>query len=278
VISRLLDPLCVLALVLGVGLVLGSAPALRDPRRRVRYAIRAAWSAWLALFVLSTPRCSTTLADWVEPDPVDVAARVADTPVAKRVLVVLGSGFRDTAVPLPAAERLTSNGIVRLAGAARLFREVGFGEVIVSGRASEHQPRELAESMAAVLVDFGVPRERIILEPWSRTTRENASYSTLIIEQLDVDRVVVVSDALHVPRGLLEFERSGVDAIGAPVAHEGRPAVGLDAFLPSSGGLLLSHRVIHEVLGRYKPAWADPPERWGGGPPPDYDPRAPLRP
>lgn len=277
-ISRLLDPVALCVVLCGVGLALSSRATLGSSSRPVRYGARLAWVGWLLLLGLSMPRVAVHLARWVEPEAVDVASAVAATPVSKRALVVLAAGFRDTEVPLPPEDRLPPHAMVRLMGAARLHQDIGFGEIIVSGTDGSEHPRALAEGMAAVLIRLGVPRERILLEPWSRTTRENAHFSAMILEQLDIDTVVVVTNALHVPRSLAEFRRAGVEAIGAPLDPEGRVADRGGGWIPSSGALLLSHRALHEKLGMWKPTWADPSPRWGGGPPPDWDPKAPLRP
>ena len=63
--------------------------------------------------------------------------------------------------------------------------------------------------------------ERILLESTSRTTWENARFSATLLRQHGWHRVLLVSDAWHLPRALIAFRAAGVTAqASAPRAFD----------------------------------------------------------
>lgn len=64
-------------------------------------------------------------------------------------------------------------------------------------------------------VAAGVPPACIVIETASVNTVENAANSLAVIRRHGWERVVVVSDAYHLPRALYTFRRLGLKAAGA---------------------------------------------------------------
>ncbi|WP_437591040.1 YdcF family protein [Sorangium sp. So ce1000] len=251
-ISRFVDPILVLLVVVGVGLALsGGDWTFRSRRAKVGRAL--AWSAWLALWLLSTPWISSALVRRVSTMPRDLHAELAGSSPERRVLVVLTASIDADEFGEPAMERQSAAGLERGLAAARVYREYGFGHVIISGKDVRGTPTELASGMADLLVELGVPRKKIILETESRDTRENALYSTRIARDLSADAVVVVTSALHMPRSLRMFERAGLGVLPAPVRFQSLPPEGLQQLLPVSLSLMRSHRAVHELVGLLEP-------------------------
>lgn len=254
--SRLVDPLFVLLVASAVGLWLVARPAMSRHGRTA--ARRGAWvlsGAWLLLWIASTPWVAVHAVRAVEPAPTDLRAGLGDVDPSEVAMVVLGGGMRPNDFGTPAMERLHGGSIIRSVGAARIWKEHRFGRVVVSGYAGTEGQNELAQGMADLMVALGVPRERIELEQDSINTRQNAERSVTLLRGAGAParKVVVVTTAMHLPRALAEFRRVGVDALGAPVDHEGFPRFAVDMLIPSSSALWHTHRVIHELLGRYKP-------------------------
>jgi uncharacterized SAM-binding protein YcdF (DUF218 family) len=169
-------------------------------------------------------------------------------------MVVLTGGALSPKPGVSKPELLQGSSLPRALGAARLYRERPVGHVIVTGRADTWDfPDETATAMGEVLVAFGVPRERIIIESLSLDTRQNAQFSTAIVRSLGADETVVVTSALHLPRALFEFERAGLHVLGAPVDHRYEKPEGWAPYVPSIVSLVRMAQVLHEVLGRFKP-------------------------
>lgn len=276
--ALLLDPLFVALLVLAAALTIATrrrAPddaspiaaneassarsrAARALRRwsaipRV-WGLRLAWVVWATLWLFATPRFSFWALSTLETPPIDVRATLGDTPEARCAMVVLAGGALSPKMGVSPVELLQGSSMPRALGAARLYRERPVGHVIVTGRADTWDyPDETANAMADVLAAFGVPRERIIVEPLALDTRQNARFSTFIVRTLDVDKTLVVTSALHLPRALSEFRRAGLPVIGAPVDHRYEKPEGYAPYVPSIASLVRMGQVIHEILGRFKP-------------------------
>jgi uncharacterized SAM-binding protein YcdF (DUF218 family) len=130
---------------------------------------------------------------------------------AKCAVVVLGALVEHDGTPSATVQR-------RVERAVALFHG-GSGDFLVpTGGVRGGRPAE-AEVMAVLAAGMGVPGHKILIESRARNTRENARYSLDLLGSLNVGRVIVVSDAWHLPRALMLFRR----AAGA-LAVEGRAA------------------------------------------------------
>ncbi|MGW5722577.1 YdcF family protein [Amycolatopsis sp. NPDC003865] len=108
---------------------------------------------------------------------------------------------------------------------------------------------ELPEShaMADHLVERGVPRERILLEDRSRTTRENLAFSAALMRERNPRyRCVVVTNNFHVLRAALLARKVEVNGqvIGAPTAWYFWPSATLREF----AAILVDHRILNGIV------------------------------
>lgn len=220
--------------------------------RRIRRARRALWAAWLTLWIVSTPAFSTALLWRMEPWPHDIEPELAGATPEQTALVVLSGGMRGPPW-LPRFERMTGGSLPRAIGAADVFaaHPGRFGRVIVSGRAPGTP--DTAQAMADALVLFGVPRDRILLEPDSESTRANARNTARLIREQGITKTVLVTSALHMRRAAAEFRKVGVEVVEAPVDLTVRPFSGPEMVFPDVASLSRVDEAVHELLGRYKP-------------------------
>jgi uncharacterized SAM-binding protein YcdF (DUF218 family) len=99
----------------------------------------------------------------------------------------------------------------------------------------------------ALREDFGVPVKWI--EGRSRDTGENAAYSAALLRADGVKRILLVTDAMHMPRARAAFERAGLDVVSAPTVFFGNQARSLSSWMPSAEGMRRSWYAIYELLG-----------------------------
>jgi len=109
----------------------------------------------------------------------------------------------------------------RVTRAVALFHAGSIDVMAMTGGSRSGRPAE-ADVMAALARDQGIPADRLLIESRARNTRENARFSLALLEPHGVDRVVVVSDAWHLPRAMMLFRRFAaggiaVDGCAAPV-------------------------------------------------------------
>ena len=250
--ARFLDLALLMIVAWGASLAAlrGRAPL---PTRRARVTWGLAVAVWALGALLSTPAVSLALVASLETPPADLA-RLDDPALRDRtVLVVLSSSVRAATPGDTPAERLDAEGTARVIGAARVWRRLQTGAVIVTGRAPGDVADANVVAMADLLVIHGVARERILLEPYALNTRQNAELSLRIARARGYTRFVVVTSALHMPRSLREFRRAGVEAFAAPVHPIGVLRGSAGAWIPSAWGWDASSAAIHEYLGMLKP-------------------------
>jgi len=63
---------------------------------------------------------------------------------------------------------------------------------------------------------MGVKAEDIIQEPDSLNTYENAVNVKKVLLERNIDRILLVTSAMHMPRSLAIFQHQKIDAIAAP--------------------------------------------------------------
>lgn len=82
----------------------------------------------------------------------------------------------------------------RAAWGAELFRRKEVKTLIASGSAA-YTPYIEAETLAALMVAFGVPREHIVTETQSLHSDQNIAYSVVLADRLQLRSLAVASDA-----------------------------------------------------------------------------------
>ncbi|WP_137176041.1 YdcF family protein [Massilia sp. HP4] len=135
----------------------------------------------------------------------------------------------------------------RLRYAAHLHRRTGL-PILVTGGEPRPGAASLADAMARALrEDFGVPVRWI--EKRARNTAENAAFSAALLRPDGVERVLLVTDAMHMERARTVFQRGGLQVTDAPTMFFGDQARGIGAWLPSAEGMRRSWYASYELLG-----------------------------
>lgn len=133
-----------------------------------------------------------------------------DTTEPADVIIVLGSGLRKDGQPGPALTRRTRR-------AADLWHEGIAPLVLCTGGQSEYYPRTEAAACREILLATGLPAAAILMEERSRSTEENAIYSKRILDEMQLARVVLVSDSYHMLRAGWLFRSQGIQSFASPV-------------------------------------------------------------
>lgn len=235
-VATLLLPPLDLLLVAGLGCWLR--------RRWPRAGLLLAAAALALLLALCTKAGALLLVAPLENRSEPLAA---DRLPAAQAIVVLGGGRIGAAPEYGGRDSPGLTTLARLRYAAHLQRASGL-PLLVSGGS----PDGAAESEAAVMArslraDFGVPVRW--LEQGSDNTAENARYAAAQLRHAGVRRVLLVTDALHMPRSRAAFVRHGLEVVAAPTVFFSRqPLTALD-FFPDGEGLRRSHYALHEWIG-----------------------------
>lgn len=172
-------------------------------RRRHRQARRpGSGLRWLFRLALLAIVWLLGVAVWI----VYVGSR--DQAGAADAIVVLGAAAYDTRPSPVFAERIRHGiDLYEQGHAPVLVFTGGYGD---GARFSESQ---VARTFA---VRAGVPEQAILIETLSRTTYQNLSRSRDLLSDHGLQRVIVVSDPLHMARALRLARQLGIDAVGSP--------------------------------------------------------------
>lgn len=174
----------------------------------------------------------------------------AETVPSAGAIVTLGGAV---GAPQPPRVYPDLNGAAdRVWHAARLY-EAGKAPLVVASGGTlpwkDQQFRE-APAMQQLLTSWGVPADSVLLESSSANTYQNATRTAALLEKRGVDRVLLVTSALHMRRALATFRSTRLEVVPAATDYrvvEGKTTL-LD-LLPSAGALDGSTAAIREYVG-----------------------------
>ena len=228
----LLPPLSLLLISL-VGLLLW--------RKRPQLAVLLLASAFVLLWLLSTPFLAESLLRTLETAPLKV-----DQHQPADAIVVLGGGIY-SAAPEYAGDTVSSTSLVRLRYGAKLYRDLKKPVLLSGGMPQGHAISEAMQMKKALEQEFNIPAQWI--EEESANTLESARHSYRLLHQSGIKRIYLVTHAWHMPRSLRAFQAAGFEVIPAPTAFTTRHKTDLLAFVPSAGALQDSQIFLHEAIG-----------------------------
>lgn len=227
-------------LVLGLGLVLH--------RRRIGRILLAAGIA--SLYLLSSPAVVMPMAALIESAPAPSTVQIRQS--GAQAILVFMAGLRQGNPELSGADALSALSLQRLDHAASLHRQTGL-PIIVSGGSVDGRSTPLAQLGASWLRGQAGIRP-LALESASHDTWENALFSKRLLDRRDIQRVLLVTHAFHMPRALWSARAAGIDAVATPfgfvhIPEPYRPQRRASDWLPRASTLEESFLLLHEALG-----------------------------
>lgn len=202
----------------------------------------------LLLWVLSTPRLSWPLVRAVQWQPPLTAetARAANA----QAIVVLGGGRKLYTADY--GDTVNHWTLLRLRYAARVHRWTELPIVPVGG-SPNGKGTPLGPIMQDILVnEFHVPV--LTQEQKSRTTYENGMLAAELLQPMEIQRIILVTQAIHMPRAVRVFRQAGFEVVPAPTDYTA-PSISSYAFTPNPATLYESYLVLYEILGSYWYRW-----------------------
>lgn len=190
------------------------------------------------------------------------------------VVVVLSGGFVDA--PDRAYDQLDHWSTARVVQGVRTYLESGARLLVVTGRggpmsavASDWEEttgagaslgdtpvdlppgaQRMARGMKRLAVELGVPADRIVEEPYARTTREHPVELLRLNVVAPDDVVGVVTSSWHLPRAMAEFNKHFRRTVAVPAFDVGiHRKTGLLRWMPRSLSLANSATAIAEHIG-----------------------------
>jgi uncharacterized SAM-binding protein YcdF (DUF218 family) len=124
--------------------------------------------------------------------------------------------------------------------------------VLISAGDPRAMPGDTSEAEWAgrKLREWGIPADRIVAEPRSRNTRENAVETARIVRERGWGSLLLVTSAMHAPRSLGSFRAVGLAPDVLPVDWKGGDGRGT-RWIPNAEALRSSTAAIRELAGRW---------------------------
>ncbi|WP_211460686.1 YdcF family protein [Collimonas silvisoli] len=231
-------------LLLPTNLILSCIAGMLLRRAYPRVGMVVSLASLLLLAVLSSKAGALLLVTPLEQRAPPLAAAAAD---GAQAIVILGGGRLENAPEYNDGDTPNYWTLARLRYGAKIQRQTGL-PILVSGGMPEGSKISEATLMANSLRDdFATPAKW--LEEASDDTEQNAEFSVGILAQAGVKKIILVTDALHMPRAQMMFAQTGLDVVIAPTMFFSRDRLTLLSFLPSGEGLRRSEYALHEWLG-----------------------------
>ena len=201
-------------------------------------------AALLSLVVLSTSAGSRWL---IKPLEAKSLPLISVQESQAQAIVILGGGRLYSAPDDGGRDVPNAQTLLRLRRAAQIQRLTNL-PILVSGGSPEIAALSEAELMARSLQeDFRVPVKWI--EGSSDNTAQNAQRSAELLKAAGVNRILLVTDAMHMPRAKNIFLSTGLNVIPAPTGFHAQNTLLPHDFIPTAGALKDSHYAMHEWLG-----------------------------
>jgi uncharacterized SAM-binding protein YcdF (DUF218 family) len=203
------------------------------------------WFGLAIFYLLSTPFISGQLINQLQTYPALDKYKIGSSDASA---IVILSAERDRDAGEYGGDTVGKNTLLRCRYGAFLQRKTGLPILVSGGWVFDKEGKSMAQLMAEVLrEDFRAGK--VWLEDKSRTTGENALFSKRILTQKNIDTIYLVTQAWHMPRSVVAFEKTGLKVIPAPTAFEGRDSFRFLDVLPSAGALNTSYSALHEMIG-----------------------------
>lgn len=234
ILSSLALPPTSLALLALFGLALWKS--------RPRLAVALIAGSQLALLALSMPVVANGLARTLEPPPL-----AADALRRAQAIVILGGGINRSAIEWGGVT-VNDFTLQRLRYGARLSKQSGL-PVYVTGGVPPGATSAEGTLMAGVLAaEYGVSVKWI--DKAAETTRGNALMAAQDLKPIGIQRIALVTTAIHMPRSRQAFEAAGFTVIPAATDYAGQRPFTPYELVPGPKSLRLSHLSLREWISR----------------------------
>lgn len=222
-----------------VVLIVLAVAALLMPRRWRMPLLAVSCGGLLLISIPIVPRAIASIV--AETTPYQPRAQATE-----QAIVVLGGSIVDR--PEYGGPDVGPDSLHRLRFAARLHALTNLPVAITGGTPVPVRQSTLADLMAEVLV-----REYRVPVAWRETqsinTFQNAMLTAARLIPAGITRVVIVTDAIHMPRAVWSFRRAGFDVTAAPIEIPEPVTFELQDLVPRVDALVTSYNLAYELAG-----------------------------
>ena len=165
------------------------------------------------------------------------------------VIIMLGGGAMPDSPDVDGTGALCASPANRLLTAVRLQRQLNV-PILVSGGQVYSDSGPEAQIARRILISLGVPDDKVLVEPRSINTTQNAKFSAQILREHGLSQPLLVTSAFHMKRSVLNFEKQGVAVTAYPADYQvsHHPVFHYTKLRPQTDALLNNVTVLQETL------------------------------
>ncbi|GKU27241.1 hypothetical protein CFOLD11_40680 [Clostridium folliculivorans] len=167
------------------------------------------------------------------------------------VIVMLGGGATLSSPDISGIGSLSGSSANRLLTTSRLYNKTKL-PIIISGGSVYGESGSEAEIAKRQLIDLGINEKDIIAEDKSRTTTENAIYTSKIMKENNFSKPILVTSAFHMDRSIMNFTIANIkNTLPYPADYftNTKLTIGLRSFIPNASSFDTTVIALHEYLG-----------------------------
>ena len=216
--------------------------AMVQLRRRPRLARVCLGISALALYICALPWVSRGLLNLYADPPLPPDSLSS---YGAEAVVVLTGGAKTYAPEFGRSEP-NKPSLIRARYGAFVQKKTGLPLLFTgaSGKVDE------AQVMADMALEMGCAADKVWIENESRTTRESAKYCVTYLGARHIHKILLVSQAFHVPRSARVFRWAGFEVVPAPCDFPGQHEGGAILYLvPHAYYLSETSTLVEEMIG-----------------------------
>lgn len=172
------------------------------------------------------------------------------------VIIWLGGGATLATPNLHSKGHLSPIAANRLLTCIQLYHQLHLPIIVSGGQVYKTTGRE-ARIAQKILLDVGVPNEKIFVEDHSLNTTENALNVKQILNQHHFRQPILITSAFHLPRAVREFKKAGVVVMPYPADYHTNVSFRFSSrqLVPSAEALNDLSLALKEYLGLLASKW-----------------------
>lgn len=210
-----------------------------------KYGLGLIISATILLYIQAIPLTAKIISQQLELPALDY-----NKTGNAQAIVILGGGVNANTEEYKYKIQPGMNTLMRIKYGAYLSEHFHDLPIIVSGGYTG-ESKEADVMRHSLITSFKVDPNRIFTETKSRTTEENAKYTSQILQEKHINTVILVTDAYHMRRAKMFFERYNINVITAPTNYyynlnAEEPTLYL---IPNAGSMFTVNQALHEIVG-----------------------------
>ena len=226
------------------------------------------WLAATGLFALAIISLSPLPRVLIYPLEQQFASVAKPKPGDQFAGIILLGGFEEDVISRERGGLEVNESGERMLETLLLARRLPDAKIIFAGGSQNTSEHGGSSAVARYLADSGIASERVVIEPNSRTTQENAQFLKQMLHPKPDERFVLVTSAFHMPRAVGVFRAAGFDVVPDQVDY--RTPLSSGEFwepysIPADGLRTADHAlkewvglVAYRLSGRTRELWPAP--------------------